>query len=272
MQNSPAAMTDSGARDLLLTHALGAGAVQVTLNRPEVFNALSLALLEALEAELLRLAGDAAVRAVVLAGAGRAFCAGHHFGELLANNSLEFYRTLFNQSSRVMLAIQHMPQPVIARVHGVATAAGCQLVGACDLAVASADARFATSGIGYGAFCATPAVAVSRNVGRKHAMEMLLTGDFIDAATARDYGLVNRVVPAEQLDAEIAVLCASLAAKPAEALALGKQLFYRQLEMGIEAAYPLAAHSMACNFAADYAQEGLRAFTEKRAPSWKSQG
>ncbi|CAN5894668.1 hypothetical protein BH11PSE12_BH11PSE12_13230 [soil metagenome] len=181
-----------------------------------------------------------------------------------------YYQKLFQHCSKLMMIVQQLPQPVIARVHGLATAAGCQLVAMCDLAVAADTASFAVSGINVGLFCATPGVALSRNVGRKQAMEMLLTGDFIDAATALQYGLVNRVVAAEQLDAEIASLCASLLAKPAVALSMGKQLFYKQLEMGMAAAYQLAGQSMACNMMDAAAQEGVQAFLEKRAPQWPS--
>jgi enoyl-CoA hydratase/carnithine racemase len=185
-----------------------------------------------------------------------------------ASPRLDYYQKLFKDCAQVMMRIQTMPQPVIARVHGIATAAGCQLVAMCDLAVAADIARFAVSGINVGLFCSTPSVALSRNVGRKQAFEMLVTGDFIDAATARERGLVNRVVPADQLDAEIAKIAASIVAKPAVAIAMGKGAFYRQLEMGIEAAYQLAGQTMACNMIDDVAQEGIEAFMNKRAPAW----
>jgi enoyl-CoA hydratase/carnithine racemase len=183
--------------------------------------------------------------------------------------SAEYYSALFNQCSKLMLAIQQLPQPVIARVQGIATAAGCQLVAMCDLAVAAADAKFAVSGINVGLFCSTPAVALSRNVGRKQAMEMLLTGEFIDAETARAQGLVNRVVAPAELDAEIARLAASIVAKPAVAVAMGKQLFYKQLEMGIAGAYQLAGQTMACNMMDESALEGVQAFIDKRRPDWR---
>jgi enoyl-CoA hydratase/carnithine racemase len=205
---------------------------------------------------------------VVIGAQGKAFCPGHDLKQMKANPSLEYYQSLFAQCTKLMMTIQRLPVPVIARVHGIATAAGCQLVAMCDLAVASADARFAVSGINVGLFCSTPGVALSRNVGRKQAFEMLVTGDFIDATSARDRGLINRVVPADQLDAEIEKLVGSILSKPSSALAMGKELFYRQLETGIEAAYQLASQTMACNMIDDSAQEGVQAFMEKRAPRW----
>lgn len=247
------------------------GIVTLTLNRGATFNPLSESMMTALQAEFNTVAHDEQTRVVVLAAAGNAFCAGHDLKEMGANPSPAYYKKLFGQCSKLMLTIQKMPQPVIARVHGIATAAGCQLVAMCDLAVASSDARFAVSGVNYGLFCSTPAVGLSRNVPRKHAMEMLLTGDFIDADTAKLRGLVNRVVPPVELDAEVARLAASILAKPAAAVAIGKQLFYKQLEMGIGAAYQLAAHTMACNMADSAAQEGVQAFIEKRLPAWREQ-
>lgn len=256
-------------REVLVERATDArGVVRLTLNRPKAFNALSEGLLAALQAELDAIAQDPAARIVVLAGSGRAFCAGHDLKEMRAQPSLDYYRKLFDQCSRMMLAIQRLPQPVIARVQGIATAAGCQLVAMCDLAVAASDARFAVSGVNYGLFCSTPSVALARNVGRKEAMEMLLTGEFIDAPTAKARGLVNRVVPAEALDAEVEALVASILAKPQVAIAAGKGMFYRQLEMGIEAAYQLAGQTMACNMMSGEALEGVLAFVEKRTPNW----
>lgn len=245
-----------------------AGVVTLTLNRPRQFNALSEAMLDALGRALDVVASDASARVVVLGAAGAAFCAGHDLKEMRAEPSLDYYRKLFNQCTRVMLTMQRMPQPVIARVHGIATAAGCQLVAMCDLAVATSVARFAVSGINVGLFCATPGVALSRNLSRKQAMEMLLTGDFIDAQTARERGLVNRVVAVERLDAEVAALCRSILAKPAAAVAAGKGLFYRQVETGIEAAYQMAGQTMACNMMDACALEGVQAFIEKRPPDW----
>ncbi len=242
--------------------------VRVTLNRPSQFNALSEAVLGALQSGLEAIAVDPQARAVVLAGAGKAFCAGHDLREMRSHGSLEYYRDLFNRCSKLMMTIQRMPQPVIARVHGIATAAGCQLVAMCDLAVAAEDARFAVSGVNLGLFCSTPSVALSRNLGRKQAFEMLVTGEFIDAATARARGLVNRVVPPERLDAEVAALTSVIVAKPAAAIAAGKGLFYRQLEMGIDAAYQLAGQTMACNMVEPATEEGVTAFLEKRPPRW----
>lgn len=239
------------------------GVVRLTLNRPDAFNALSEALIDALQAELAALASSPA-RVVVIAGAGRAFCAGHDLKEMRAAPSREYYAQLFARCAKMMLAIQKMPQPVIARVQGVATAAGCQLVAMCDLAVAADTARFAVSGINLGLFCSTPAVPLSRNVSRKAAFEMLMTGEFIDAAAAQREGLVNRVVPAEELDAAVTALAASICAKPREAVQAGKGLFYRQLEMGIEAAYQLAGQTMACNMMTDPALDGVQAFIERR--------
>jgi enoyl-CoA hydratase/carnithine racemase len=243
------------------------GVVKLTMNRPEAFNALSEAMLEALEHALQTVASSEA-RVLVLAGEGRAFCAGHDLKEMRAEPSHEYYRALFARCARMMLTIQQMPQPVVARVHGIATAAGCQLVAMCDLAVASSDARFAVSGVNLGLFCATPSVPLSRNLSRKAAFEMLVTGDFIDAATARERGLVNRVAPPGDLDDAVRKLAASIAAKPREAVAAGKGLFYRQLESGIEGAYALASETMACNMMEDVTLEGTQAFIEKRPPRW----
>lgn len=262
---------------------------RLTLARPAQFNALSSALLTQLGDALRQIANDASVRVVVIAAEGKAFCAGHDLQEMLAmagetrtpqqfhpspqtlptpQNPPPGLETLFAQCSRLMMGIQRMPQPVIARVHGIATAAGCQLVAMCDLAVASEAARFAVSGVNLGLFCSTPSVALSRNLGRKQAFEMLVTGEFIDAGQALARGLVNTVVAAEQLDAAVDALCARILAKPAVAIAAGKELFYRQLEMGIEAAYQLAGQTMVCNMMADDTREGLSAFVEKRRPAW----
>ncbi|HEV3017580.1 MAG TPA: enoyl-CoA hydratase [Burkholderiaceae bacterium] len=259
----------SSAEPVVLSRA-GAGIVRLTLNRPQQFNALSEQLLAQLHAELDRIAEDRTARVVVIAGAGKAFCAGHDLKQMRANPSLEYYQRLFADCAWVMRRIQTLPQPVIARVHGIATAAGCQLVAMCDLAVAASEARFAVSGINAGLFCSSPAVALSRNVGRKAAFEMLVTGDFIDAETARGRGLVNQVVPLAELDAAIARLADQILAKPAKAVAMGKDLFYRQLEMGIDAAYQLAGQTMACNMIDEVAQEGVDAFINKRAPKWPS--
>lgn len=241
---------------------------RLTLNRPGQYNALSEQMLAALHAALDAIAADSAVRVVVLGAAGKAFCAGHDLKQMKANPSQAYYQRLFDECSRVMLRIQSLPQPVIARVHGIATAAGCQLVAACDLAIAAADARFAVSGINVGLFCATPSVALSRNVGRKAAFEMLVTGEFIDARTAMQEGLINRCVAAEILDEEIMKLATAIAAKPPAVIAAGKALFYAQLELGVAPAYQMAGQAMACNMIDTLAQEGVSAFIEKRTPNW----
>ena len=245
------------------------GVATLTLNRPDQFNSLSQALLTELQRQLDAIAADASVRVVVVKGAGRAFCAGHDLKEMRGNHSKPAMQALFRQCGRVMTTLAEIPQPVIACVHGIATAAGCQLVASCDLAVAAEQARFAVSGINVGLFCSTPAVALSRNMGRKAAMEMLLTGDFIDAAEAQRRGLVNRVVAAAELDAEVGKLTASILAKSVLAVAMGKQVFYRQLEMGLAGAYQLASETMACNMMAEDAAEGIDAFMAKRRPQWK---
>ena len=253
---------------LVLSTRDARGVFTLTLNRPLAFNALSEAMLEALQAELDTVERDEGARVVVLAAAGKAFCAGHDLKEMRADPSLDYYRTLFARCTRMMLSVQRLSVPVIARVQGIATAAGCQLVAMCDLAVASTDARFAVSGVNLGLFCSTPSVALSRNVPRKAAFEMLVTGDFISAAGALEKGLVNRVALPEQLDAEIERLVSSIVAKPRVAVAMGKQLFYRQLEKGIAASYEDAGATMACNMMDDAALEGVQAFIEKRPASW----
>jgi enoyl-CoA hydratase/carnithine racemase len=253
----------------LLRHTRDARGVHtLTLDAPASFNVLSEAMLDALQAAVDAVRADERARAVVIAASGKAFCAGHNLKEMKARPELDYYQALFGQCSRVMLALQNLPVPVIARVHGLATAAGCQLVAQCDLAVAAEGARFGVNGIDAGLFCATPSVPLVRNMAPKLAMEMLLTGGFIDAHEARARGLVNRVVPAEQLDAAVEELLAAILAKPREALAMGKQLFYRQREVGIEAAYQMASQTMACNMVHPVAQEGVQAFIEKRKPQW----
>ena len=244
------------------------GVVTLTMNRPAQYNALSEAMIAALDDALAAIAADASARVVILAGAGKAFCAGHDLREMRAEPSLDYYQKLFGQCAKMMMTIQRMPQPVIARVHGIATAAGCQLVAMCDLAVASQDAKFAVSGVNLGLFCSTPSVALSRNLSRKAAFEMLVTGEFIDAAAAEQRGLINHAVPADRLDAEIDRIAQLIAAKPAVAIAAGKGLFYRQLEMGIDAAYQLAGQTMACNMMAEPTLEGVQAFIDKRKPNW----
>jgi enoyl-CoA hydratase/carnithine racemase len=246
------------------------GIATLTLNRPDKFNALSMVLLDALERELDAIAADRSIRAVVLAGAGKAFCTGHDLKEMRENPGRQAIEALFRRCGRVMLAITRLPQPVIARVHGVATAAGCQLVATCDLAVAAEEARFAVSGVNLGLFCSTPMVALSRNMPRKQAMEMLLTGSFIDAATALRYGLVNRVVPRDALDGAVTELAAAVASKSPAAVALGKALFAKQLEIDLESAYELAAQTMTENMLTQDAQDGIDCFlARKPMPDWQ---
>ena len=241
----------------------------LTLNTPKAFNALSEAMLAALSSALDEVARDESSRLVILAAAGKAFCAGHNLKEMKAHPSLAYYQQLFAQCSRMMMQIQRLPVPVIARVQGLATAAGCQLVAQCDLAVAVEEARFGVNGIDVGLFCATPSVPLVRNVPTKVAMEMLLTGEFMSAQEARARGLVNRVVAADALDAEVERLVVSILAKPREAIAMGKAVFYQHRETGIEAAYQLAGQTMACNMVHEVAQEGVQAFIDKRTPAWK---
>ena len=245
------------------------GVATLTLSRPESFNALSEAMLVALKEELGRLANDGSVRCVVIAAEGRAFCAGHDLKQMRANPDKAYYQELFARCGRVMQAIVELPVPVIARVQGIATAAGCQLVASCDLAVAARSARFAVSGINAGLFCSTPAVALSRNVSRKRAMELLLTGEFIDAETARDWGLINRVAEDDALDDAVAALTDSICAKSAVAVRTGKGMFQRQLQMPLDEAYAFAGEVMACNMMAEDAGEGIDAFIEKRSPQWR---
>jgi len=245
------------------------GIATLTLNRPAQRNALSHALMGALQRELDVIGGDPAVKVVVLAAAGPAFSAGHDLRELRADPSRANYRATFRQCSDLMLSLTRLPQPVIARVHGVATAAGCQLVASCDLAVAAEGARFATPGVNIGLFCSTPMVALSRAVSRKAAMEMLLTGDFVFAARAHELGLVNRVVPADRLDAEVTALARTISEKSPLTLKIGKEAFYRQADLGLSAAYDYASEVMTTNMLARDAEEGIDAFLEKRAPTWR---
>jgi len=244
------------------------GVVTLRLNRPEAFNALSESVLARLQAELDKLARNEEARVVVLESTGKAFCAGHDLKEMRSQPSLDYYRKLFTQCASVMLSLQRLPVPVIAKVQGIATAAGCQLVAACDLAVAADTAKFAVSGVNLGLFCSTPAVALSRNIGRKSAFEMLVTGNFISAAQALQKGLINQTVEPNQVDACVAQLVDSILAKPREAVAMGKQLFYRQIEVGVAAAYEQAAQTMACNMMEASALEGVQAFIDKRPPQW----
>jgi enoyl-CoA hydratase/carnithine racemase len=245
------------------------GVAALVLNRPRQYNALSRALLQALHEALDAIAGDENVRVVTITGAGAAFCAGHDLKEMRALDSQAESEALFRACSDVMRKLVALPVPVIAVVNGLATAAGCQLVAQCDLAVASTEAKFAVSGVNLGLFCSTPAVALSRNLGRKRAAEMLFTGGFIDAQKALEWGLVNRLAPPEGVIDAALEIAASLKSKPRAALALGKALFYRQLEAGLAAAYDDATRTISCNMDTDYAREGVDAFLQKRPPVWK---
>jgi enoyl-CoA hydratase/carnithine racemase len=244
------------------------GVHTLILNRASTFNALSEDVLAALQTALDAIALDSSARAVVVAAQGKAFCAGHNLKDMRARPELAYYQKLFAQCTRMMLSIQNLPVPVIAKVQGLATAAGCQLVAQCDLAVAASQASFGVNGIDVGLFCATPSVPLVRNMPAKQAMEMLLTGEFITADEARARGLVNRVVPLDALDAEVENLLQALLSKPREAVAMGKALFYKQRETGVEAAYQLAGQTMACNMVHAVAQEGVQAFIDKRKPQW----
>jgi enoyl-CoA hydratase/carnithine racemase len=245
------------------------GIATLTLNRPAQFNALSSALLEEMQTALDGIAADPGTRVVVVAARGRGFCAGHDLKELRALPGEAEIEALFGRCSRMMVTLARLPQAVIAKVHGLATAAGCQLVAACDLAVASSSATFATPGVNIGAFCSTPGVALGRAVSRKHAMEMLLTGEAVGAERAREIGLVNRVVAPDVLDAEVAALASLVASKSPAAIATGKRVFSRQLEMPIEEAYAMAGRAIAADFFGDDGREGVDAFLGKRAPQWK---
>jgi enoyl-CoA hydratase/carnithine racemase len=264
----PTAMPVRDEADSVLLRSVDNGVATLMMNRPRQFNAISMEMLEAMQSEFDSIAADASVRVVVIAGNGSAFSGGHDLKEMMSNRTEEFVGGLFERCSRVMLAMQALPQPVIARVHGIATAAGCQVVAACDLAVASTDARFATSGINFGLFCATPAVPVSRNISRKRAFEMLFTGEFIDAATAQDWGLVNSVVPPSELDAELARLIGLILEKPRAVCAAGKAIFYEQLEARLPQAYAAASRAITRNMLGEDAAEGVGAFIAKRKPRW----
>lgn len=246
-----------------------AGVVTLTLNRPAQFNALSEELLAALQFELDQIAGDESVRSVVIAAKGKAFSGGHDLKEMQANRRKEYYQDLFAKCSQVMQAITTLPVPVIARVQGMATAAGCQLVATCDMAVAAEGATFAVSGINVGLFCSTPSVALSRKVARAKSFEMLVTGRFIDCAEALEIGLINSVSPTEGLDEAVRELTDAISAKSPLAIRVGKELFYKQIEMGLADAYALAGETMACNMMADDVEEGIDAFISKRKPTWK---
>ncbi|MSO76458.1 MAG: enoyl-CoA hydratase [Alphaproteobacteria bacterium] len=262
------ALQSNPAAPLVLRHDARSVAT-LTLNRPAALNALSSAMMTELQAAFDAIATDPAIHVVVIAGSGRAFCAGHDLKEIMADRRNETFRALLEQCARLMTSVVRLAKPVVARVHGIATAAGCQLVASCDLAVASTDARFATPGVNIGLFCSTPMVPLSRAVGRKHAMEMLLTGDAIDAATAHRMGLVNRVVAPAALDAAVAELASQIAAKSPLVLAIGKEAFYRQAEMDLDAAYAYAGEVMALNMLKRDAEEGIDAFIQKRPPIWE---
>ena len=244
------------------------GIATLTLNRPDQFNALSEALLTHLGDALKNIRGDEDIRLVVIKANGRAFCVGHDLKEIRANADRAFLGSLFAKCADVMQAIQSLPQPVIASVHSVATAGGCQLVAACDMAIASDAAKFAVSGIKLGLFCSTPAVALTRNISRKRAMEMLMTGDFIDAETALNYGLVNQVVAPDSLDEAVLTLAQKITSKPRVAVEMGKALFYQQLNQPLDAAYELASEAITCNMLHEDTLEGIDAFIEKRKPEW----
>ena len=269
IEPAPVAKPIEGEEPVALRSRDPRGVITLTLNRPHTFNALSEAMLTTLRREFEAIAEDESVRVVVLAAEGKAFCAGHDLKEMRAKPSLEYYKRLFSQCFQMMLGIQRLPVPVIARVQGVATAAGCQLVAMCDLAVAASTAKFAVSGVNLGLFCSAPGVALSRNVLRKAAFEMLVTGEFISAEEAKVRGLINRVVEPEQLDAEVEKLVAAIIAKPRVAVAIGKEFFYRQIELGIAQAYEAAAQTMARNMMDESALEGVQAFIGKRPPRWR---
>ena len=255
--------------NLLIQSRSAPGIVKLTLNRPEAFNALSEDMLTALPEALQAIESDQAVKVVIIDALGKAFCAGHDLKEMRADPSLQYYEKLFARCSEIMLLIQRIPQTVIAQVQGVATAAGCQLVAMCDLAVSSRNAKFAVSGVNLGLFCATPSVALSRNIHRKQAMYLLLTGDFIDAEQACEWGLVNEVVEPGALEQATLDMANKIAAKPLAALQAGKKLFYRQIESNIHQAYQLASQTMACNMMDQSALEGVQAFIDKRPPDWR---
>lgn len=262
-------VTETASEEPLLLRDDAEGITTLTLNRPKQYNALSEALLTALQESLNAIGQDSKVRVVIIAGAGKAFCAGHDLKEMRANPDREYYRVLFKRCGQMMLTVTRIPQPVIARVHGIATAAGCQLVASCDLAIASRNARFATSGINVGLFCSVPGVPLSRNVLRKHAMEMLLTGEFISAEAAAQLGLINRVAEPASLDEEIMTLARHITDRSPVAVRTGKQMFYRQIDQQLEAAYDYACEVMAENMMAEDAGEGIDAFIEKRDPVWR---
>jgi len=265
------APVDAGLQPLVLTEVRD-GVASLTLNRGERFNALSMPMVGAIETAIDALAADTSVRAIVIAAQGKGFCAGHDLKEMRAHPDLDWQRELFGACGRMMQKLTQVPQPVIARVHGIATAAGCQLVSMCDLAVAADTAKFALPGVNVGVFCSTPAVGVARNISRKRVMEMLLTGEMIDAPTALAWGLVNRVVPVAMLDAAVKEFTDVIVARSPAVVALGKKTFYEQIDRGMAGAYETAGESMACNLLEPDAAEGIDAFLGKRIPSWQPRG
>jgi len=260
---------EAGIAPLVLSRTEGS-VCHLTLNRGARYNALSREMIAALTGELTRIAGETSIRCIVLGAEGKGFCAGHDLKELRAHPDLAWQQTLFAECNALMLLLTTLPQPVIARVHGIATAAGCQLVSMCDLAVAAETARFALPGVNVGVFCTTPAVGVGRNIGRKRVMEMLLTGEPIDATTALSWGLVNRVVPAAELDAAVAAFTRIIVERSRAVIAAGKQAFYRQIDLGLDPAYELAGDAMACSLLEPDAREGIDAFVEKRPAKWRA--
>lgn len=252
---------------LVIENTSDSGVCTLTLNRPEQFNALSNDMLDALQTSVDSL--PESVRVVVIAASGKAFCAGHDLKEMRSHDDEAWQRALFEKCSHFMQTLTQLPQPVIAKVQGVAAAAGCQLVANCDLAVASEDCSFGVSGINLGLFCSTPSVSLSRNISRKRAFHMLITGDYIDANTAADWGLINQSVPEAELDAVVDELCQSICGKSQVAVSTGKRLFYRQIDMPVAAAFGLASTTMAGNMMADDVAEGIDAFFEKRPPQWQ---
>jgi len=262
-------MTQEIKNEALVLRADTDGIATLTLNRPNHFNTLSSPLMLELKAHLAALATDTTVRVVVLTGAGKAFCAGHDLNEMRADASEPAMKAMFDLCSDNMLAMTRLPQPVIAKVNGVAAAAGCQLVAQCDLAVAVDTAKFGTSGINLGLYCSTPSVPVTRNIGRKQAMELLMTGDLISAQQAEVWGLINHAVPADQLDQAVAEMAGKIASKSPEAVALGKDLFYRQLEEGMAAAYDRAGKAITCNMQSDATRTAIQTFLDKSPlPDW----
>jgi len=257
------------AQDVVLLREDVAGICTLTLNRPRQYNALSEALIEALQETLDAIAADPSVRVVVITGAGPGFCSGHDLKEMQGHAEQDYFEDLFARCNRLMLSMVSLPQPVIAKVHGQATANGCQLVSICDLAIAADNAQFALCGVRLGLFCSTPSVGVSRNISRKRAFEMLVTGDFVDAATAVKDGLINRAVPEPELDAEVTRLAERIVANPAIAIETGKKMFYPQLELDLADAYDYAGGVMAANMMAEDAREGIAAFLQKRQPKWR---